>query len=330
MTGHDGTVEDICALTVPGGRSLLASAGADGTVRLWDPATGQPAAPPLTGHACPVFAVARRPAACGPASCPGHRRERWDGAAVGPGHRPARRPASDRPRGHRLRRGVVPGHRLGKLPALATAGADGTVRLWDLATGQPAAPPLTGHVGNVLDVCTVPGRQPGHPPALATTGYDGTVRLWDPVTGQPARPAPDRPRRPRLRRVRGARPPAPCPGHHRGRRDGAAVGPGHRPARRPAPDRPHRPHPRRCAVPGRQPGQLPALATAGEDGTVRRRIRPPASPPPRPSPATPAPSRPCARCPAAHPGGPPPWSPPGETGRCGCGIRPLASPPPRP
>ena len=33
---------------------LLASAGGDGTVRLWDPATGQPVAHPPAGHTKPA------------------------------------------------------------------------------------------------------------------------------------------------------------------------------------------------------------------------------------------------------------------------------------
>jgi len=42
----------------PDGSPLLASGGQDGTVRLWDPITGQPTRAPLTGHTDWVMAVA--------------------------------------------------------------------------------------------------------------------------------------------------------------------------------------------------------------------------------------------------------------------------------
>jgi WD40 repeat protein len=55
---------------------------------------------------------------------------------------------------------------------LASAGNDGTVRLWDPAAGTVAA--LTGHHGVVRAVAFSPdGRQ------LASAGQDGTLRLWD-------------------------------------------------------------------------------------------------------------------------------------------------------
>ena len=63
---------------------------------------------------------------------------------------------------------------------LASGGLDGTVRLWDPATVQPAAT-LDGHAGSVWDVAFSPD---GH--LLASGGDDGTVRLWDPATVQPA------------------------------------------------------------------------------------------------------------------------------------------------
>ena len=63
---------------------------------------------------------------------------------------------------------------------LATAGADGTVILWDLTDpAQPRrlGPPLTGHTGTVYSVAFAPD---GTTLATGDTyATDGTVILWD-------------------------------------------------------------------------------------------------------------------------------------------------------
>jgi WD40 repeat protein len=60
---------------------------------------------------------------------------------------------------------------------LATAGHDGTARIWDAATGKQQAI-LAGHIGAVHGVASSPDGT-----WLATASSDGTVRTWDPVTG---------------------------------------------------------------------------------------------------------------------------------------------------
>ena len=68
---------------------------------------------------------------------------------------------------------------------LASAGRDGTVRLWDPSTGEPIGQPLTGHDRPVRAVCAVPN--PDGKSLLVSAGEDGTVRLWDARTGESLR-----------------------------------------------------------------------------------------------------------------------------------------------
>jgi WD40 repeat protein len=66
----------------------------------------------------------------------------------------------------------------GKL--LASASADHTVRLWDVATRQPLGQPLAGHKNSVYGMAFSPDGK-----VLASASNDNSVRLWDVATRLP-------------------------------------------------------------------------------------------------------------------------------------------------
>jgi WD40 repeat protein len=165
----------VAAVPLPDGRTLLASGGDDGTVRLWDPTTGHQVGRPLTGHTDWVRAVAAVP-------LPGGRTLLASGGDDGTvrlwdpttGHQVGR-PLTGHTSWVRAVAAVpLPGGRT----LLASGGLDGTVRLWDPDTGEQIGRPLTGHTGWVHAVAAVP--LPGGRTLLASGGFDGEVRLWDP------------------------------------------------------------------------------------------------------------------------------------------------------
>ncbi|NLU81006.1 AAA family ATPase [Micromonospora sp. HNM0581] len=171
LDGHSQAVYDVAAVEIDD-RRLLASAGDDGTLRLWDPLTNQAeqvftchddtirsVCAVRTGDGAVLIATASHDGTLG----------LWD-------------PRTGRRR-HELR-----GHddwvrNVCVLPLpdgdlLVSAGDDRTVRVWDPVTGIQRHR-LTGHTGWVTAVTYVPaGRH-----LLASTGYDSTVRIWDPDTG---------------------------------------------------------------------------------------------------------------------------------------------------
>lgn len=91
--------------------------------------------------------------------------------------------ADKRERSHeRSHRGVVNDVRIapdGK--SLASAGSDGTVRLWKMETGR-VTHVLRGHGDKVWDVAFAPSGE-----LIASAGNDGTVRLWNAESGVPQR-----------------------------------------------------------------------------------------------------------------------------------------------
>ena len=61
---------------------------------------------------------------------------------------------------------------------LVSASHDGTIRIWDLATGRPR-PTHAGHLDAVTSLAWSPDGT-----RLASAGVDGTVRVWDPTDGR--------------------------------------------------------------------------------------------------------------------------------------------------
>ncbi len=164
LSGHAGRV---AAVAVAPDGSWLASAGWDGTVRIWDAATRQERAV-LTGHADTVDGGgggAGRQLA-------GLRRLGRDGADLGRSHRPGTGRAV-RPRRPVAAVAVAPDGSW-----LASGGGDGTVRIWDVATGRERAV-LTGHTSTVAAVAVAPDGT-----WLASGSWDRTVRIWDAATRQ--------------------------------------------------------------------------------------------------------------------------------------------------
>jgi WD40 repeat protein len=81
--------------------------------------------------------------------------------------------------GHTGRVGAVAVVEIDTRPHAVTAGEDGTVRVWDVASGTERAV-LAGHTGSVIAVAE---SEIDNRPHFLTTHGDGTVRVWDLVSG---------------------------------------------------------------------------------------------------------------------------------------------------
>ncbi len=152
----------------------LASAGQDGTARVWDATTGQETLT-LGGNTNPIFGIAFSP--------DGNRLAASFGNSPQNRNKPGQVKVWDTATGRETL--TLKGHTNGVNGVafspdgkrLASASRDQTVKVWDTTSGQDVLT-LRGHTLDVLSVAfSLDGKR------LASSSYDGTVKLWDARTG---------------------------------------------------------------------------------------------------------------------------------------------------
>ena len=166
---------------LPGGRTVVVTGGADGSLRVWDLRSGRPLGEPLVSSGQKIVAVMTATLSDGrvvvTAADKAGTVRTWDLASRAPVGVPL-------PCGPGMALGLAAALVGERVLGLAT-GTDSGLQLWDLATGNPAGERLTGHPlaarpgtgtvqgGSVIVSVTLASQE------VAITGNGDGLLLWD-------------------------------------------------------------------------------------------------------------------------------------------------------
>ncbi|WP_327145239.1 nSTAND1 domain-containing NTPase [Nocardia sp. NBC_01327] len=172
LIGHTDSVVTFAAVPAPDGGTWLASASRDGTIRLWNPTTGQPLGV-LSGHngAVTALAVADEHGSILASVGEDHQLLLWDLRSKQP-----LATLTDTVDGVALAAIPVAGNRF----LLACSSGD-AIQIWDPATNRLIGV-LLAHLGGVTALAVL--IDPDYRSLLISVGSDSTIRVWDAIDGR--------------------------------------------------------------------------------------------------------------------------------------------------
>ena len=175
LAGHLGWVRSVAVAELDGSPVVI-SGSDDGTVRVWDLASGAAVGRPITGHEGWVRSVAVAELDGSPIVISG------DDRAIRAWHLGSRDPVGIPLRDHRGPVNAIAAVKLEGRTAIVSGGDDRTLRVWDLVNGVPVGGPFQGHEAaiNAVAVAELDGR-----PVAISGSADQTVRVWDLERGVP-------------------------------------------------------------------------------------------------------------------------------------------------
>lgn len=174
-------IDDLVALSLPGGRTALVVEQLHSRVRILDVTTGR-----WTTLFWSIEEGWQRKRSMAALSLPGGRA--LLAVAMRDGTVWFYKPPRRTPTGRTVEEPSDPSNRTGPLLAaiplgrrtLLAVAINATMRLWDPVTRDPAGGPMTGHTRHITGI--TPVRLPSGKNLVATASHDGTVRLWNPRT----------------------------------------------------------------------------------------------------------------------------------------------------